>query len=30
MERVNNGLIEAKPVPQVEVEPPEPRLLRRF
>jgi hypothetical protein len=31
MERVNNGrTIDAKPVPQVEVKPPLPRLPRRF
>jgi hypothetical protein len=31
MERVNNGrTIDAKPVPQVEVKPPMPRLPRRF
>ena len=31
MERVNNGrTIDAKPVPQVEIKPPMPRLPRRF
>lgn len=30
MERVNKGLIEAKPAPPVEVKPPMPRLPRRF
>jgi len=30
-ERIQNGgTIEAKPVPRIEVKPPEPRLLRRF